>query len=228
MFIQLSDRDFSGTITSASTLYQEHNINISQMIPCWIWSCHPINHYATPHHFIYLIVWIKGDWVITKVACKLSDKVNSSTGAFHLHSPAAILTLASIWVSRSFDLRSTLAELMFSRWPYKTQIARGSVTVDTHGLRYVTLPCFGFTEQPDKTTFGNVNMLKLHGSRRARPGVSNTISFNPICCESSLGRKRTYICLGPSAVLCAGLCFAGDLFCCQEAKPTLSCWALRS
>lgn len=102
---------------------------------------------------------------------------------------------------------STLVELMFSRWPYKTHIARGSVTVDTQGLRYVTLSCFGFTEQPDKTTFGNVNMLKLHGSRRARPGVSNTISFNPICCESSLGRKRMYICLDPSAVLCAGLRF---------------------
>lgn len=191
--------------------------------------------------FYVSLVWIKGDWVITNIACKLLDKVNSlgflfsnpssplsSTGTFHLHSPAAILTLATIWVSRSFDLWSTLVELMFSRWPYKTHIARGSVTVDTQGLRYVTLSCFGFTEQPDKTTFGNVNMLKLRGSRRARPGVSNTISFNPICCESSLGRKRMYICLGPSAVLCAGLCFAEDLFCCQEAKLTLSCWALRS
>lgn len=140
---------------------------------------------------------------MTIAACELLDKVNrlgflslspssplSSTRTFHLHSPAAVLTLASIWASRSFDLRSTLVELMFSRWPYKTHIARGSVTVDTHGLRYVTLSCFGFTEQPDKTTFGNVNMLKLHGPRRARPGVSNTISFNPICCESSPGRKE--------------------------------------
>lgn len=188
---------------------------------------------------MYLTVWIKGDWVITIVACELLDKVNclgflslcpsgppSLTWTFHLHSPAAILTLASIWASRSFDLQSTLVELMFSRWPYKTHIARGSVTVDTHGPRYVTHSCFGFTEQPDKTTFGNVNMLKLHGSRRARPGVSNTISFNPICCESSLG--RTYICLSSSAMLCAGLCFAGDLFCCQEAKPSLTCRALKS